>query len=246
MSPITKQAATPGGDSSRGLTQTSLLQFMSQSSSTSQSTLTITNNKKTTDNTKNTKPHKYNRLIQQSISSYFTPPKISPKLCYTPSRPSKSVISQSKHSSIANNLEVTAFQFEREIVHSPLHSSLVTIARWRQPTLVTYFRPLQRTCPVLAVVPPQNPQVSMTDNSLPLAYNPKQSHSRAIWRSILRYSNKSRKPSNKIQRYTVSLPTYDLFESWGHTLETIEVNSTFRVFLQNPNGLSVYSNNHLL
>lgn len=42
------------------------------------------------------------------------------------------------------------------------------------------------------------------------------------------------------------MPTYDLFELWGHTLETIEVNSTFRIFLQNLNGLSVYHNNHLL
>jgi hypothetical protein len=33
---------------------------------------------------------------------------------------------------------------------------------------------------------------------------------------------------------------------WGHTLEPIEVNSTFCVFLRNPNGLPVYTNNHLL
>jgi hypothetical protein len=47
-------------------------------------------------------------------------------------------------------------------------------------------------------------------------------------------------------RYTVSLPTYDLFDSWSHSLEPIEVNTTFWVFLQNPNGLSIYRNNHLL
>jgi hypothetical protein len=62
----------------------------------------------------------------------------------------------------------------------------------------------------------------------------------------LRYTSKNTKSTNKIHRYTVSMPTYDLFDTWGHTLETIEVNSTFRVFIQNPNGLSVYQQNHLL
>ncbi len=42
------------------------------------------------------------------------------------------------------------------------------------------------------------------------------------------------------------MPTYDLFESWGHSLEIIDPCTTFRVFLQNPNGLSIYSNNQLL
>jgi hypothetical protein len=42
------------------------------------------------------------------------------------------------------------------------------------------------------------------------------------------------------------MPTYDLFDSWGHTLDTIDASSTFRIFLQNPNGLSIHKNNHLL
>jgi hypothetical protein len=51
---------------------------------------------------------------------------------------------------------------------------------------------------------------------------------------------------NKITRYTTSLPKYDLFDSWGHSLDTIDVNQTFWVFLQNPKGLSISRNNHLL
>ena len=42
------------------------------------------------------------------------------------------------------------------------------------------------------------------------------------------------------------MPTYDLFDSWGHSLESIDPNNTFRVFLQNPNGFNITKNNHLL
>jgi hypothetical protein len=62
---------------------------------------------------------------------------------------------------------------------------------------------------------------------------------------MLRY-NPSRKPVNRISRYTTSLPVYDLFDSWGHSLEVTNASATFRIFLQNPNGLSVHRNNHLL
>jgi hypothetical protein len=44
----------------------------------------------------------------------------------------------------------------------------------------------------------------------------------------------------------LSLPTYDLFDSWGHSLEVIDANTTFCVCLQNPNGLSITQNNHHL
>jgi hypothetical protein len=38
---------------------------------------------------------------------------------------------------------------------------------------------------------------------------------------------------------TTPLPQYDLIDSWGHSLPAIDPSTTFRVFLQNPNGLSL-------
>jgi hypothetical protein len=38
----------------------------------------------------------------------------------------------------------------------------------------------------------------------------------------------------------------DLHDSWGHSLTSIDTTSTFRVFLQNPNGISPLANNYSL
>ncbi len=38
----------------------------------------------------------------------------------------------------------------------------------------------------------------------------------------------------------------DLHDQWGHSLESIDSTSTFRLFLQNPNGLNPYSGNYSL
>ncbi len=42
-----------------------------------------------------------------------------------------------------------------------------------------------------------------------------------------------------IRTFTTPLPSYDLIESWGHSLPVIDPSKVFRVFLQNPNGLSL-------
>lgn len=42
-----------------------------------------------------------------------------------------------------------------------------------------------------------------------------------------------------IRTFTIPFPTYDLIESWGHSLPVINPSQVFRVFLQSPNGLSL-------
>jgi hypothetical protein len=52
--------------------------------------------------------------------------------------------------------------------------------------------------------------------------------------------------SRPINSFTKRLPSYELNSSWGHSLPTINPSETFRLFLQNPNGLSLHSSNYSL
>jgi hypothetical protein len=49
-----------------------------------------------------------------------------------------------------------------------------------------------------------------------------------------------------MDKYTIHCPVFNLNDSWGHTLKVINSFTTFRVLLQNPNGLSLYHPNHNL
>jgi hypothetical protein len=106
--------------------------------------------------------------------------------------------------------------------------------KWRQLPLTHYFR-LTPTIP-----PPSTPSIPM-----PAPEALKNKKPMSIRKALLSYG-KPRRPLPKITRYTVQLPTYDLFESWGHSLDVIDPSTTFKVFLQNPNGLSIYNNNQFL
>jgi hypothetical protein len=112
----------------------------------------------------------------------------------------------------------------------PAITSTSTIC-WKQVPMTSFFD-VKPSTTVLPPAPPPSQQQS----------KPKQT---TVCRVILQYS-KPKKPLNKITRYTTSLPTYDLFDSWGHSLERIDANNTFRVLLQNPNGLPIHRNNQLL
>lgn len=101
---------------------------------------------------------------------------------------------------------------------------------WKQAPLANYF-PIRRRAhpaPVGRPVTVTSPVKSKTVRHALLKYHP------------------PKKAVNRITRYSTSLPSYDLFDSWGHSLEVIDTSTTFRVFLQNPNGFSVHRNNHLL
>jgi hypothetical protein len=114
----------------------------------------------------------------------------------------------------------------------PPVSPIPSLAKWRQVPLTSFFAAIPST-PTVNIPPP-----------LPLP-NKAKSKRTSVRRTVLQYSAPPKR-NNRITRYTTSMPTYDLFDSWGHSLETIDANSTFRIFLQKPNGLSVYRNNHLL
>jgi hypothetical protein len=59
---------------------------------------------------------------------------------------------------------------------------------------------------------------------------------------VLKYIDQ---PTNqkRLSYFHSASPSYDLHDSWGHSLESIDASSTFRIFLQNPNGLSLYESN---
>jgi hypothetical protein len=50
----------------------------------------------------------------------------------------------------------------------------------------------------------------------------------------------------QMPQFTTPYPSYDRNESWGHSLDTIDASSIFRVFLQNPNGLALHAHNYSL
>jgi hypothetical protein len=101
---------------------------------------------------------------------------------------------------------------------------------WKQAPLANYFAIRCMATPA--------PVVQPTSPSPPVK-------SKSVHQALLRYYPPT-KVVNRITRYSSSLPSYDLFESWGYSLEVIDTSTTFRVFLQNPNRLSIHHNNHLL
>jgi hypothetical protein len=48
-----------------------------------------------------------------------------------------------------------------------------------------------------------------------------------------------KQPATSITNFTTPLPRHVLVDSWGHSLQLIDTSTTFWIFLQNPNGLSL-------
>jgi hypothetical protein len=93
---------------------------------------------------------------------------------------------------------------------------------------------LSSSTPVLA---PSHCPINRSSHSHPLP-------SRRSIKSILCYQ--PRKTTKKITYFTTPMPCYDLQDSWGHSLDAIDPSKVFRIFLQNPNGLSLTSNHLVL
>lgn len=141
----------------------------------------------------------------------------------------------SKQLSASLKLNLNKEHFHQEHKSHPTHTPSL-LPYWRQTTLSQFFNVSQ---PPLI---PKPPSLSPSPSSPHAPVNKKFKNVR---QAVLSY-RRSKRSINKITRYTVSLPSYDLFDSWGHSLETIDANTTFRLFLQNPNGLSIHRNNHFL
>jgi hypothetical protein len=65
-------------------------------------------------------------------------------------------------------------------------------------------------------------------------------------RRILLTYNRTPIPPMSLHRFTRPLPRYELYYSWGHSLPIVDNISTFRLFLQNPNGLCLTTKPHSL
>lgn len=175
---------------------------------------------------KNNNPVNTNVSKQAKIIHYLTPPhRVN---CSTPTQIHKQpTFPRLLPSQI--NLKTT---FDKEVTSNaePLpQRTLTTAPQWKQTPLSKYFRITPRP-----VVPkPPKPAVST------------QAKSKSLRHTLISYKRPKRQLT-KITRFTSHMPTYDLFDSWGHTMESVDTNSTFRVFLQNPNGLSIHKNNLLL
>jgi hypothetical protein len=75
--------------------------------------------------------------------------------------------------------------------------------------------------------------------------NPK-SYKRGGHKKLLLQYNTSTDPQPSILYYQSAALTDDLHDAWGHSLTSIDTSSTFRLFLQNPNGLNLSRSNYSL
>jgi hypothetical protein len=75
-----------------------------------------------------------------------------------------------------------------------------------------------------------------------VSFPPKYKNKAGYRKYLLKYIDQ---PTNqrKLSYFHSASPSYDLHNSWGHSLESIDASSTFRIFLQNPNRLSLYDSN---
>jgi len=174
-------------------------------------------------------------LKQPKIYEYLTPAYALLQI-ENPSRPIKAQHPPRRLVSSSLNLHAKSFA---DMPDSALPANTIppvfpipSLVKWRQVPITSFFAAIPST-PTVNIPPPL---------PLPNKAKPKRT---SVRRTVLQYSAPPKR-KNRITRYTTSMPTYDLFDSWGHSLETIDANSTFRIFLQKPNGLSVYRNNHLL
>jgi hypothetical protein len=153
----------------------------------------------TPDNSSNTK-HRNNNYKQQPIILYFTPPNMSPHTT-VPSALQKDPVRRLRNTYSTINLYHTHLILETNESQVNIQPPSQHKPRWRQTSLAQFinfihpFRlPESKACP-----------------SAPK----KKFHNARL--AILSY-HRSKRQTHKITRYTVSLPTHDLFDSWGALL----------------------------
>jgi hypothetical protein len=229
-----KNTGAKGCTSIPGKKQTSTCNFMCSTSMSSAITSRL--NPKTQKKSESDKPSNINIYKQQKISLYIIPipsnhssPNLAPPQSHKP-RVRTQCTSPGINLYSAFSETVSAHNTTRPVI---LHPSVLTAKCspiWKQAPITNYFATRCMATPA-SVVQPISPSLLVK--------------SKSIRRALLRY-HPPKKVANRITRYSSSLPSYDLFESWGRSLEVIDTSTTFRVFLQNPNGLSIHHNNHLL
>ncbi len=208
--------------------QRSILQFMSVSSTDVSLNVPIETVSVPKSPNNPTNSHKNNHYKQQHINLYFTP-SIIVQSASAPSTPKKAYTRRQHITSVPVNLNDTHLvpELNESQAQPPPPSTHPPV--WHQTSLSQFFNAI-----------PSNPPMPLNCPPAPKA------KFRNVRQAVLSYHRSTRQPQNKITQFTVSIPTYDLFNYWGHSLDTIDANHTFRIFLQNPNGLSIYRNNHFL
>lgn len=178
-------------------------------------------------------PDNGNQYKQSDITTYLcTPQSLISRS--TPGQPQKST---NVLVFCPSGINLNTIFHSKQLDSSPSHpKGSITAPQWRQSSLTDYFRLRGPT----VLLPRLSPRLPAAPQPLAAAKKPKSV------RHALNNYRKAPRRMPKITRYTIHMPSYDLFESWGHSLEVIDPNSTFRIFLQNPNGLPISPNNQLL
>jgi hypothetical protein len=206
------------------------------------------------------------QLRQQTIIQYLSPQAtlyMNRANTPIPARPVEQNTQTSKTLSIGPpiNLLATSLKFESlsllpdstSSLHTKSYSSHHTLntdnsnlvyeeipaPKSRQTTLKDFFQ---------TIVHPQiiQPQPKADSPIPPIRTAPSPGKCATLRTKLLKYSSVKDRSQTKITSYTTPLPAPDLQDSWGHSLATIDSSTTFRVFLQNPNGLSLSTTNYSL
>lgn len=107
--------------------------------------------------------------------------------------------------------------------------------------LITDYFPIRLKPSVGSIAP--SPPIPLHPGHTTAAHNKKKVYH--VHHRLLHYDITDTR-QQKITSYTTPLPTYELYESWGHSLPTIDPNTSFRLFLQTPTGsplqiITIYS-----
>ena len=153
------------------------------------------------------------------------------------------------HNITRNDLPVRVLNFSMEEVITPDHlTSALTfspnLSTSRQSKITDYFAIFTNT---------RSPSTStpVTTTEMPKCTGcpkgkEKYNNKRAAIRSKLLHYHPPQQTQQKITSFTSPIPAHELTEAWGHSLEVIDPTTTFRIFLQNPNGLSISMLNYSL
>ncbi len=104
----------------------------------------------------------------------------------------------------------------------------------------------QRKSPEHEEINNHQPQGSQKGNSTDSNLNTHKPHRRTGYKRLLLQYNSQPLNQTRLTYFQSASLTCDLQDSWGHSLVSIDTTSTFRVFLQNPNGISPSSTNYSL
>jgi len=117
----------------------------------------------------------------------------------------------------------------QQVITQDLHTTTRTS---KQQKIKQFFRKLPRisSIPLAPIVPARAPTFKA---------NPRLN----VHKHLLSYCHRPPTRNPVSSYFTSKSPMHELQDSWGHTLPVVDTSLTFKVFLQNPNGLTLYHQN---